>query len=218
MEFVSDFLSNHQMLQANNRPVWRVVKGGLSYVDRLVEILGDRLKLNHPIKKIVRSEGQVILTMPDGSEQSFDEVILACHADQSLQLLSSPTDEETNLLSSFPYQKNKVTLHSDDSVIPKRKSARASWNAFLPKEKSKEALVTYDMNILQSLPTTEPFCVSLNQQNILSEEKSTVIIISLIPPIILDENKIRLDTPILFETKESLSVVLTGDTVFTRMV
>ena len=172
MEFVSDFLSNHQMLQANNRPVWRVVKGGSrSYVDRLVEILGDRLKLNHPIKKIVRSEGQVILTMPDGSEQSFDEVILACHADQSLQLLSSPTDEETNLLSSFPYQKNKVTLHSDDSVIPKRKSARASWNAFLPKEKSKEALVTYDMNILQSLPTTEPFCVSLNQQNILSEEK-----------------------------------------------
>ena len=112
--------------------------GSRSYVDRLVEILGDRLKLNHPIKKIVRSEGQVILTMPDGSEQSFDEVILACHADQSLQLLSSPTDEETNLLSSFPYQKNKVTLHSDDSVIPKRKSARASWNAFLPEEKSKE--------------------------------------------------------------------------------
>ena len=132
---------------------------------------GRPFKTQSPNQKIVRSEGQVILTMPDGSEQSFDEVILACHADQSLQLLSSPTDEETNLLSSFPYQKNKVTLHSDDSVIPKRKSARASWNAFLPKEKSKEALVTYDMNILQSLPTTEPFCVSLNQQNILSEEK-----------------------------------------------
>ena len=56
--------------------------------------------------------------MPDGTDHQFDEVILACHADQSLRLISSPTDEERNLLKSFPYQDNRVTLHSDDSVIP----------------------------------------------------------------------------------------------------
>ena len=138
MEFVSDFLSNHQMLQANNRPVWRVLKGGSrTYVDKLVDLLGDRLKLNHPIKQVVRNNQQVSLTMPDGTEQIFDEVILACHADQSLRLLSSPTPEEKELLESFPYQANRVTLHSDDSVIPKRRSARASWNAFLAQKKQR---------------------------------------------------------------------------------
>ena len=167
MEFVSDFLSNHQMLQANNRPIWRVVQGGSrTYVDKLVDILGDRLKLNTPIQQVQRRNDRVNLTLPDGTEQVFDEVILACHADQSLRLLSSPTPEEKALLERFPYQANRVTLHSDDSVIPKRKSARASWNAYLPKKNSSDALVTYDMNILQSLPTREPFCVSLNQQNL----------------------------------------------------
>ena len=57
--------------------------------------------------------------MPDGTEQDFDEVILACHADQSLRLLESPTPQESELLQTFPYQENRVTLHSDDSVIPK---------------------------------------------------------------------------------------------------
>ena len=167
MEFVSDFLSNHQMLQANNRPVWRVLKGGSrTYVDKLVDILGDRMKLNTPIQQVQRSNDRVKLTLPDGTEPIFDEVILACHADQSLRLLSSPTPEEKALLERFPYQANRVTLHSDDSVIPKRKSARASWNAYLPKKNSSDALVTYDMNILQNLPTREQFCVSLNQQNL----------------------------------------------------
>ena len=167
MEFVSDFLSNHQMLQANNRPVWRVLKGGSrTYVDKLVDILGDRMKLNTPIQQVQRSNDRVKLNLPDGTEPIFDEVILACHADQSLRLLSSPTPEEKALLKRFPYQANRVTLHSDDSVIPKRKSARASWNAYLPKKNSSDALVTYDMNILQSLPTREQFCVSLNQQNL----------------------------------------------------
>ncbi|MBT3666034.1 MAG: NAD(P)-binding protein [Opitutae bacterium] len=172
MEFVADFLSNHQMLQSNNRPIWRVLKGGSrSYVDKLVEILGDRIHLNTPIQKVSRTKNKVTITMPDGSKQDFDEVILACHADQSLRLLEFPTPEESELLQSFPYQANRVTLHSDDSVIPKRKSARASWNAYMPKKKSSEALVTYDMNILQRLPTDEPFCVSLNQQNLVDKEK-----------------------------------------------
>lgn len=172
MEFVSDFLSNHQMLQASNRPIWRVIKNGSkTYVDRLVEILGNRLKLNNPVKEVKRAKNCIKLSMPDGTEQSFDEVILACHADQSLRLLTSISDDEKNLLESFPYQENRVTLHSDDSVIPRRKSARASWNAYLPKSKTEDALVTYDMNILQSLPTEEPFCVSLNHQELINEQK-----------------------------------------------
>ena len=172
MEFVTDFLSNHQMLQANNRPVWRVLKGGSrSYVDKIVEIMGPRLRLNTPIQKITRTQNRVQITLPEGSKEEFDEVILACHADQSLKLINHPHREEEDLLKAFPYGDNLVTLHSDDSVLPVRKSARASWNALLSKEKQDQAIVTYDMNILQSLPTEEPFCVSLNQKDTIARSK-----------------------------------------------
>lgn len=172
MEFVTDFLSNHQMLQANNRPTWRVILGGSKkYVDVIVSQLGSRLKLSSPIQQVRRMENGVELNFPDGTAQIFDEVILACHADQSLRLLKKPDAEEIGLLQSFPYKKNNVSLHSDDAVLPRRQSARASWNAYLPTKKENHALVSYDMNILQSLPTREPFCVSLNQNNQIAGHK-----------------------------------------------
>ena len=172
MEFVTDFLSNHQMLQANNRPIWRVIQGGSrTYVDVIVNQLGERLKLSSPIQQVRRIENGVELYFPDGTVQTFDEVILACHADQSLRLLKEPDAEEEGLLEAFPYEQNKVVLHSDDSVLPRRQSARASWNAYLPKSKNENALVSYDMNILQSLPTKEPFCVSLNHGDQIAEHK-----------------------------------------------
>ena len=170
MEFVMDFLANHQMLQVANRPVWRVLKGGSrSYVDKIVSQLGNRLRLNAGVEKVTRTEQGVELSFPDGTSQIFDEVILACHADQALRLIASPSADEVALLKSFPYEKNMVSLHSDDSLLPRRKSARASWNAYLSKESKRQAIVTYDMNILQNLPTDEPFCVSLNQRNRISE-------------------------------------------------
>ncbi|MEK9773433.1 MAG: FAD-dependent oxidoreductase, partial [Opitutae bacterium] len=165
MEFLTDFLSNHKMLQAYNRPVWRVLKGGSrTYVDKIVEGLGDRLHLSTPVCSVRRAETGVLITLPDGTEQSFDQAILACHADQSLKLLNGAEREEIELLQNFPYETNLVTLHSDDRLLPRRSSARASWNAYIPLEDKDHAVVTYDMNILQSLPTKEPFCVSLNQQ------------------------------------------------------
>ena len=164
MEFLTDFLANHKMLQAYNRPVWRVLKGGSrTYVDQIVKGLEDRIKLNTPIQSVRRTENGVALSLPDSSVQNFDQVILACHADQSLKLLDGAEREEIDLLEKFPYEKNQVTLHSDDRLLPRRRSARASWNAYLTNEKKDHAVVTYDMNILQSLPTLEPFCVSLNQ-------------------------------------------------------
>ena len=168
MEFLTDFLSNHKMLQAYNRPVWRVLKGGSrTYVDKIVESLGDRLHLSTAVRSVRRSDNGVIITLPDGSEQFFDQVILACHADQSLNLLHHAEQEEIELLQKFPYETNQVSLHSDDRVLPRRSSARASWNAYIAKEEKDHAVVTYDMNILQNLPTQEPFCVSLNQHEMI---------------------------------------------------
>ena len=161
MEFLTDFLSNHKMLQAYNRPVWRVLKGGSrTYVDKIVEGLGECLHLSTPVRSVRRSDNGVLITLPDRTEQSFDQVILACHADQSLKLLDGAEREEIELLQKFPYESNEVTLHSDDHLLPCRASARASWNAYIAKEEKDHAVVTYDMNILQSLPTQESFCVS----------------------------------------------------------
>ena len=165
MEFLTDFLSNHKMLQAYNRPIWRVLRGGSrTYVDKIVAGLGDRLHLSTPVQSVRRTKNGIIIVLPDGSQQSFDQVILACHADQSLKLLDGAEREEIELLQNFPYETNQVSLHSDDRLLPRRVSARASWNAYIYKEEKDHAVVTYDMNILQSLPTKEPFCVSLNQQ------------------------------------------------------
>ncbi len=170
MDFVAGFLENHQMLQAFDRPVWRVLKGGSrTYVEKITHQLGDRLRLNAGVRKVTRTEEGIELSFPDGTRQSFQEVILACHADQALRLIASPSADEVALLESFPYEQNMVSLHSDDSLLPRRKSARASWNAYLSRERKRQAIVTYDMNILQRLPTDEPFCVSLNQSNKISE-------------------------------------------------
>ena len=83
------------MLQANNRPIWRVIQGGSrTYVDVIVKQLGERLKLSSPMKQIKRIENGVEIKFPDGTVQTFDEVILACHADQSLRLIKNPDAEE----------------------------------------------------------------------------------------------------------------------------
>ena len=171
MEFVTDFLANHQMLQVKNRPIWRVIKGGSkTYVEKIVDQLGDRLRLSSPIGSVNRQNDGISITLPDGQTEKFDEVILACHADQSLRMINSPTQQEIEILEAFPYESNVVSLHSDSSLLPQRPAAKASWNAYIPAEKTENAVVTYDMNILQSLPTKETFCVSLNQKNLIHPE------------------------------------------------
>tara|TARA_E500000331_G_C17045951_1_gene621771 strand:- start:44 stop:748 length:705 start_codon:yes stop_codon:yes gene_type:complete len=165
MEFVFDFLSNHKMLQSFDRPVWRVLKeGSRTYVDEMVKHIGNRLHLNTPVKKVFRTKTGINVDLADGTVATFDEIILACHADQSLRMIDQPMEKERKLLEAFPYEQNLVSLHSDDSLLPRRNSARASWNAYLPKNHSDKATVTYDMNILQGLSGPKPFCVSLNQE------------------------------------------------------
>ena len=171
MEFVLHFLKNHKMLQVGKRPVWRVIKGGsASYVNKIVENLGSRLRLNAEIASVERLDGAVKVDLQNGESMHFDEVILACHADQSLRLLKNAEEEESQLLNCFPYESNLVTLHSDESLLPKRKSAWASWNARIPRDKSLKATSTYSMNILQGLQDDTQFCVSLNQDLLIDDE------------------------------------------------
>ena len=120
MKFVIEFLHNHRMLQVEDRPQWKTVSGGsISYVNAIRQSLGARIRLKEPVRKVRRVPRGVQLELSGGRAEWFDEVILACHADEALRLLDKPHDDEREILSFFPYQKN-VADYRDTGLLPKR--------------------------------------------------------------------------------------------------
>ena len=156
--FFVEFFHNHGMLTVDNRPQWRVVRGGSArYVEALVEPFRDRIRFNHPIRRVTRREDFVDL---DGDR--FDRVVLACHADQALALLSDASCAEREVLGAFPYQSNEALLHTDTSVLPRARAAWGAWNYRVGADPAAPAVVTYNMNILQSINAAETYSVTLN--------------------------------------------------------
>jgi predicted NAD/FAD-binding protein len=172
LRFLVQFFQNHGFLQLKNRPQWLVIQGGSrSYVDPLVEPFRDRIQLNTPVLSLRRQAGGVTLRTADGNEQWFDRVILACHADQSLKMMEDSSALETEILSAFPYQKNEATLHTDESVMPHRKRAWASWNYHVLPSGSDLPVVTYWMNELQGLKSKANYFVTLNRAQAIRPDK-----------------------------------------------
>lgn len=164
MRFVIEFLMNHAMLQVDGRPTWKTVVGGSdAYIGPLTEPFRDRIRLATPVRAVIRVGGGVELVFDGGRRQRFDEVILACHADQSLRLVANPEPEEREILAHFPYQANDAVLHTDTALLPDRPKAWASWNYRIPADECDNVTVTYNMNMLQGLECNETYCVSLNQ-------------------------------------------------------
>lgn len=161
--FFVRFLHNHGMLTVNDRPVWRVIRGGSArYVERLVAPFRDRIRLRSPVELIRRQPDGVTLQVLGREPERFDDVFLACHADQALRMLADPSREEREILGALPYQRNEALLHTDTALLPRRRRAWAAWNYHrLPGDQAGVAL-TYDMNVLQSLRSRHTFCVTLN--------------------------------------------------------
>ncbi len=163
MRFVLEFLHNHRMLQVDGRPVWKTVRGGSrEYVRRLVSELDASIHLNAPVAGVRRAGAGVQVRLADGRAERFDEVVLACHADQSLRLVEDADDLERDVLSQFPYQPNDVVLHTDTRVLPDRRRAWASWNYRIPALDRGAVTVSYNMNMLQGIESEHTYCVSLN--------------------------------------------------------
>lgn len=159
--FFVSFFHNHGMLTVNDRPQWRVVQGGSqSYVRALTASFKDRIRAGHAVQQILRTNDCVEV---DG--ERFDRVVIACHSNEALALLTDPTAEEYALLSTIPYQANTATIHTDTSILPKRRSAWGAWNYRIGATTHRAAVVTYNMNILQSLDAPETFCVTLNDES-----------------------------------------------------
>lgn len=164
MRFVIEFLNNHGMLQVNGRPKWKTVVGGSrQYVDPLTKPFRERIHLNAPVIAIRRNSRGIEVTLDGGHREHFDEVVLACHADQSRRLVVDMDSEEREILSHFPYQLNEAVLHTDTRVLPNRRKAWASWNYRIPAHEKDQVTVSYNMSILQGLDGRKTYCVSLNQ-------------------------------------------------------
>jgi uncharacterized protein len=162
--FLVEFFDNHGMLGFRGRPQWRTVQGGSArYVEALTAPWRDRLRLMAPVHSIERTPDHVLVTARDAEGERFDEVVLATHSDQTLQLLADATTSEREILGSIPYQANEAVLHTDVRLLPRRRRAWASWNYHLLPEPSGLATVTYHMNRLQSLRAERQFCVTLNR-------------------------------------------------------
>ncbi|MEZ5658303.1 MAG: FAD-dependent oxidoreductase [Burkholderiaceae bacterium] len=160
--FFVRFLHNHGMLSVDDRPTWRVIKGGSArYVERLVAPWRDRIRLNCAAERIQRLPDRVMVHSREAGSERFDHVFLACHSDQALRLLADPSPEEREILGALPYQHNEAVLHTDTSLLPRRTRAWAAWNYHVMPEAQGVAL-TYDMNILQGLKSRHTFCVTLN--------------------------------------------------------
>jgi uncharacterized protein len=165
------FFNNHGLLQVSNRPQWFTVAGGSrEYVNKLAAVVGE-VRTASPVHGVRRLEGRgVEITSRHGIER-FDAVIMACHSDQSLGLLSDATAQEQEVLGAVRYQPNVTYLHTDIHLMPKRRSAWAAWNylSATPRRGSGDSRlsepavsVTYWLNRLQPLPCQTPVLVSLN--------------------------------------------------------
>ncbi len=162
------FCENHGLLRSSDRPVWRTVSGGSrEYVRRLSQPLSGRLRLDEAVLEVRREPDGVRLRTARGWwPQRFDHVVLATHADRSLELLGDPSPEERRLLGAFAYSRNLAVLHRDPGLMPRRRAVWSSWNYLAQRGSGAPPTVSYWMNRLQPHlpqgPQAEPLFVTLN--------------------------------------------------------
>ncbi len=170
--FFVRFFHHHGMLTVNDRPQWRVIRGGsASYVEALTAGFRDRIRLNTPVAEVRRLKRSVRVKPVGGVEESFDWVFFACHSDQALAMLNDPSAAEREVRGAIPYQENSIYLHTDRSLLPKRKLAWAAWNYHVTAKPLDRVAVTYNMNILQGLDAREQILVTLNHTDHINPAK-----------------------------------------------
>jgi len=174
--YLVQFFKNHGMLSVDHRPTWRVVQGGSRrYAEKLVAPFRDRIHLKSPVDSIRRYpdfvEVRTSLAGRDDRTLRFDHVIIGAHSNQALAMLDDPSPSEKDILGAIRYQENEAVLHTDASLLPRRKLAWAAWNYHLLPTQPDRAVVTYHMNRLQRLSSSHEFCVTLNHTQAIDPAK-----------------------------------------------
>jgi predicted NAD/FAD-binding protein len=160
------FFHNHGLLSISNRPQWRTVTGGsCHYVSHVRDALAGQIRLACAVSRVERTEDGVLVTSRDNIER-FDKLVFACHADEALAVLAAPAATEKELLGAIRFQENLAVLHTDTSLMPRRRNVWSSWN-YLARDHAaaqQKISLTYWMNNLQNLQTNTPLLVTLNPE------------------------------------------------------
>ena len=171
--YLFTFLEHHGMLGVFGSPEWRTVTGGSgTYVAAVAAGLQD-VRLDTKVTSVRETADGVEVTDGSGTTTSFDAVVIATHPAQALGMLEEPTDLQRELLSALPYSSNPALLHTDTSLLPDARDARASWNFFRPADETGAVTVTYDLTRLQRLPTDTHYLVTLGGEDLV--DPATVI-------------------------------------------
>jgi predicted NAD/FAD-binding protein len=173
--FFLKFFNNHGLLNITDRPQWySIIGGSREYIKPLTQGFSEQIKLNNRVIAVSDRGAEKLIRLQNGTEHLFDEVIFACHSDQTLAMLAPATVIQKEILGAIPYSMNEVVLHTDQSVLPKRKLAWASWNYVIQGyegESQAPAVLTYNMNILQNIQSDTTFCVTLNNSKNIDPNK-----------------------------------------------
>ena len=159
------FWENHGLLSLEDRPRWQTVVGGSNaYIKSFLRDFSGRVVTSATIAHVRRDHAGAVIRMSDGTEERFDRVVVATHADEALKLLADPSPEESRLLGAWRYTRNFTVLHTDASFLPPNRRAWASWNYVEENDHGRDGpvTVTYHMNRLQGLKSNYEYCVSLN--------------------------------------------------------
>ena len=173
MESFARFYDNHGLLSATKHPQWYFVTGGSrTYVEAFLKQFSGQVFTGSPVQSLHRDDSGVSIRTADGSRKDFDAVVIAVHADEALQLLEDPSEQEHHLLSPWRYSNNMVYLHNDTSLLPPNPRARSSWNTIRDHGHRSESpiTVTYHMNRLQKLQSRTDYCVTLNPSRPVAEK------------------------------------------------
>ena len=164
MSLFINFFQNHGLFKIKNRPQWYTVSGrSKTYVNKILKTINGEYFKNYEITKVLRNHNKIRIYYGSSNEYfDYDKVVFATHADNILNLIDKPTDNEKEILKNFKYKKNITFLHTDDRLMPIRKNVWSSWNSILSKENLKENCVTYWLNKLQNLDVDKNYFLTIN--------------------------------------------------------
>ncbi|MFC7360066.1 FAD-dependent oxidoreductase [Nocardioides astragali] len=172
-QYLFTFLEHHGMLGVLGSPEWRTVTGGsATYVVKVAAALDD-IRVETKVTSVRELADRVEVTDGSGATSTFDAVVVATHPAQALAMLEAPTGAQREVLSAFPYSSNTALLHTDTSLLPRARDARASWNFHRPASATGAVTVTYDLTRLQRLPTDTHYLVTLGGEDLV--DPATVI-------------------------------------------
>ena len=173
LKFFLKFFQNHGLFKLKDRPQWYTVTNrSRSYVNKVLSKISGEYYKNYAVNKIKRRDSGIDLYYGDKSEYfSYDKVVLACHADQSLSLLDDPSDDEKQLLSNFSYKENIAVIHTDQNIMPNNKNVWSSWNSSIDKNNLENNSITYWLNLLQNLKFDQNIFLTLNPYLNIDENK-----------------------------------------------